>query len=143
MNKTVVRAALPSNYSLLDPNNYPSILPNGFEEGFHPVLVANALGNDISMQSLGVGLEIPYLIEGLVYITFVDRLGDGKTPFQYPMFQIIGGANGQVLAPLVPGEHVVIEILSTTDFRSACWNFRRLGTVSRHFPTRCQCLRSC
>lgn len=103
MNKTIVQAALPINYSLLNASNYPSVFPNGFQEGMHPVLVANGLGNDIFMQTLGIGLEIPFLIEGLVYITFVDRLGDGKTPFQYPLFQIIGGNNGQILTPLVPG----------------------------------------
>ena len=73
------------------------------ELGFARVCTANGLGNDIFMQTLGIDLEIPFLIEGLVYITFVDRLEDGKTPFQYPMFQIIGGNDGELLSSLVPG----------------------------------------
>ena len=69
------------------------------------MLVANGLRNNISMQALGVGLEVPFLIEGIVYIPFVDRLGERENGrlFTYPLFQVIGGNDGKVLALLVPG----------------------------------------
>lgn len=49
-------------------------------------------------------LEIDSLTGGSVYVPCVDRLGDGKTAFEYQLSDLIGGADGQVLPAYVPGE---------------------------------------
>ena len=44
------------------------------------------------------------LLGASVYVPYVDRLGDGKTPFQYSVKQYISGINGDSVAGLLPGK---------------------------------------
>lgn len=57
-------------------------------------------------------LQIDALLGGSVYVPFVDRLGDGETPFVYPNLAIVGGVNGDSLAGLVPGKSSALEASS-------------------------------
>jgi len=68
----------------------------------HPILVSTGYQAQIKMQALKIPLSIPFLLNGEVYIPFVDRLNDGKTPFTYPLFGINGRNNGQLLSNLIP-----------------------------------------
>lgn len=59
-----------------------------------------------AVQAVGVTLSTSnFLMKGLVYIPFVGRLGNGKTPVQYPLFSIIGGENYQGISSVVPGSY--------------------------------------
>ena len=103
-----MQAALPSNYKLLpNPTGDTELFPNGFPEDMHPVIVGNSLGANIEMTDFqGVPLlplSINFLLQGEVYIPFVDRLNDGETAFQYPLLNLIGGVNGQLMPALAPG----------------------------------------
>lgn len=66
-------------------------------------MVNSAYENDIRQFIL----EIQSLLIGSIYVPYVDRLGDGKTPFNYPVSNFIGGTNSQVQAALVPCKFLV------------------------------------
>ena len=51
------------------------------------------------------------LLQGSIRVPYVDRLGDGKTPFQSSIKQYIGGVNGQDVAGLVPGNSLLFHQL--------------------------------
>ena len=58
--------------------------------------------SDIRMSAL----QIPTpLLAGSITVPYVDRLGDGKTGFQFSVKQYIGGYDGDNVAGLVPGTH--------------------------------------
>lgn len=98
MNSTTVQNAV--QYPLLPvPTDDKSLFPNGFPAGKHPILVSSYYGSDIRLFGI---LQIESLFGGAVYAPFVDRLGDGKTPFQFPLINLVGGVNGQDLGALVP-----------------------------------------
>ena len=81
-----------------------SLFPSGFPAGTHPVLVYSGYDNDIRQTVAGVPLAIPAVVAGAASVTFVDRLGNGKTPFTLPIRNFIGGVNGQALSGLVPSK---------------------------------------
>ena len=85
-------------YNLLTPP--ASLFPNGFPAGTHPVLVTDSLESDIRMSTLQLPTS---LLEGAIRVPYVDRLGDGKTPFQYSIHDYISGVNGQDISGFVPG----------------------------------------
>ncbi|KAF7503934.1 hypothetical protein GJ744_003015 [Endocarpon pusillum] len=94
--KTAVQSIVPSDYPLITPPE--SLFPNGFPADSHPVVVNCGYMNDIrqgplQIQALmGAGINVPY----------VDRLRDGKTPFNYPCRTFIGGVNGKDISAVVP-----------------------------------------
>ncbi|KAL8663177.1 MAG: hypothetical protein Q9202_004109 [Teloschistes flavicans] len=47
-------------------------------------------------------LGITALLSASIYVPYTDRLKDGKTPFNYPVQNYIGGVNGQDVMGLVP-----------------------------------------
>lgn len=49
-------------------------------------------------------LQIESLMQANTIVPCVDRLGDGKTPFQSAVRNWIGGTNGQNIMALVPGK---------------------------------------
>ncbi|KAG4437811.1 hypothetical protein IFR05_006698 [Cadophora sp. M221] len=86
-------------YPLLPvPTQDASLFPRGFPQGKHPVLVSNFYTGDIRLSAL----QIDSLMSGSVYVPYVDRLKDGKTPFQYSTSAIIGGTDGKTLMGAVP-----------------------------------------
>ena len=87
-------------YSLIPPNTADKTLfPNGFPPNAHPVLVSSGYANDIRM----INLQIAALKQGNIYVPYVDRLGDGKTPFNYMVQNYIGGTKKNVEA-YIPGQ---------------------------------------
>ena len=65
------------------------------------MLVTISQENDIRMTAL----QIPTpLLTGSIVVPYVDRLGDGKTGFQFSVKQYIGGYNGDNVAGYVPGK---------------------------------------
>lgn len=76
------------------PYSNKTIFPTDFPAGTHPVVVSSAFGNDIRM----INLQIPALKMGSIYVPYTDRLGDGETPFNYPVRNYIGGVDGQTQA---------------------------------------------
>ncbi|KAL6718571.1 hypothetical protein ACLMJK_004663 [Lecanora helva] len=54
------------------------------------------------------------LLQGAIRVPYVDRLGDGKTPFQASIKEYIGGVNGQDVAGVVPA--IVASLGGTTVF---------------------------
>ncbi|KAL8744931.1 MAG: hypothetical protein Q9190_002883 [Brigantiaea leucoxantha] len=62
-----------------------------------PALIHNKQ-NDIRM----INLKIENLLSASLYIPYTDRLKDGKTPFNYPVQNYIGGVNGQDVQAVVP-----------------------------------------
>lgn len=87
-------------YSLIPPNTADTTLfPNGFPPNAHPVLVSSGYANDIRM----INLQIAALKQGSIYVPYVDRLKDGKTPFNYPVQNYIGGTQKFVEA-YIPGQ---------------------------------------
>ncbi|KAI4146539.1 MAG: hypothetical protein L6R39_003430 [Caloplaca ligustica] len=91
--------ALVQPYSLITPPfSDATLFPKGFPANSHPVLVATGYQNDIRMFNL----QISSLMSGSIYIPYTDRLKDGKTPFNYPVQNYIGGVNGQDVQAAVP-----------------------------------------
>lgn len=85
MNRTAVEAAVAPYKLTALPLDDETLFPSGFPAGMHPVLVSSSLGANIQMLGL---LSIPkFLINGMVYIPFVDRLGTG-VPFQFPVVNL-------------------------------------------------------
>lgn len=83
------------------PTSDTTLFPNGFPTGTHPVLVTIDIENDIRMSSL----QIPDpLLAGSIIVPYVDRLGDGKTGFQFNIKQYIGGHDGDDVSGYVPGK---------------------------------------
>lgn len=81
------------------PTSDTSLFPNGFPAGTHPVLVTISQENDIRMTAL----QIPTpLLTGSIVVPYVDRLGDGKTAFQFSVKQYIGGYDGDDVSAYVP-----------------------------------------
>ncbi|KAI4242443.1 MAG: hypothetical protein L6R40_003997 [Gallowayella cf. fulva] len=68
-----------------------TLFPTGFPADSHPVVVQTGYQNDIRMANL----QIEALLGGNIYVPYTDRLKDGKTPFQYPVRNYIGGIDGQ------------------------------------------------
>ena len=98
--KTAVKSVV-TPYSLLPvPTGDASLFPSGFPADAHPVLVSFGYNNDIRMSAL----QIQSLMEANIIVPYVDRLGDGKTPFQSAVRNWIGGTNGQDIMGLVPGK---------------------------------------
>lgn len=57
----------------------------------------------ISQNDIRQGpLQIQSLLSASISIPFTDRLGDKKTPFNYPVRNFIGGVNGKDVNALVP-----------------------------------------
>ncbi|KAL8690312.1 MAG: hypothetical protein Q9224_004432, partial [Gallowayella concinna] len=95
--KTSVQSIVP--FPLLTPPfSDKSLFPTGFPANSHPVVVATGYQNDIRMFNL----QIKALFSGNIYVPYTDRLRDGKTPFQYPVRNYIGGVDGQDLMGVVP-----------------------------------------
>lgn len=88
-------------YKLLSlPTDDKTLFPQGFPEGMHPVLVAGGYESDVRINNL----EIDALIAGFTYIPFVDRLGDGKTPFLSPILVALNAPPpDNFLGGVVPG----------------------------------------
>ena len=86
-------------FSLIPPNTADKTLfPNGFPPNAHPVLVNSGYDNDIQM----LDLKIAALKSAAIYVPYVDRLNDGKTPFNYAVQNYIGGTRNFVEA-YIPG----------------------------------------
>ena len=49
-----------------------------------------------------ISLQIQSLLGASINVPYVDRLKDGKSPFNYPIQNYIGGVNGQDVAGVVP-----------------------------------------
>ena len=50
-------------------------------------------------------LQLPkQLLGGSIQVPYVDRLGDGKTPFLFSVKQFVGGYNGVDISASVPGK---------------------------------------
>lgn len=49
-----------------------------------------------------ISLQIQSLLGANINVPYVDRLKDGKTPFNYPIQNFIGGVNGKDIATVVP-----------------------------------------
>lgn len=84
------------------PTSDKSLFPNGYPAGTHPVLVYAGYGNDIRQTIAGVPAYIPNLLSAQVNIPYVDRLGDGKTPFSRTVAGYIAGPDN-VAEGVVPG----------------------------------------
>ncbi|KAL9118298.1 MAG: hypothetical protein Q9187_005159 [Circinaria calcarea] len=97
--KAAVQSVVP--YSLLPvPTSDASLFPSGFPDNAHPVLVSSGYSNDIRMGPL----QISSLMVANTIVPYVDRLRDGKTPFQSAVRNWIGGTNGQDSMSVVPGK---------------------------------------
>ena len=83
------------------PTSDKTLFPNGFPAGKHPVLVTIDQQNDIRMSALQI--QSP-LLAASINVPYVDRLGDGKTGFQYSIKGYIGGYDGDELEAGVPGK---------------------------------------
>ena len=89
-------------YSLIPPNfNDITLFPVGFPPNVHPVLVSSGYANDIRM----INLQIAALKQGNIYVPYVDRLKDGKTPFNFAVQNYIGGTKKDIEA-YIPGQTV-------------------------------------
>lgn len=53
------------------------------------------------------------LLGGSVQVPYVDRLGDGKTPFLFTVKQYIGGYNGNDISGILPGKSHTHKNIST------------------------------
>lgn len=97
MNKEVVKKAV-APYKLI--NKLPlAVFPKGsFPKNAHPVIVQIGHQNNISQFG---HLQIPKMMAGRLLVPFVDRLGNGLTPFNYPLKNWISGV-GDSLKGLVP-----------------------------------------
>ena len=92
---TSVQSVVP--YPLLTPPySDTTLFPKGFPPNAHPVLVSSGYDNDIRMASL----QIPALKSASIYVPYTDRLGDGKTAFNYVSVSIASLA-AQVLQSLL------------------------------------------
>ena len=101
VSQTTVQAAV-APYKLLPlPTSDATLFPKGFPAGQFPVLVESSLESDIRMSSLQI---MSSLLQGSITVPYVDRLGDGKTPFKFSVDQYIGGVNGQDVSGYVPGK---------------------------------------
>ena len=95
-------AAAVKPYNLLPlPTADTSLFPNGFPQGKFPVLVASTFQSDIRMGDLQLPKQ---LLGGSLQVPYVDRLGDGKTPFLFNIKQFVGGYNGADISASVPGK---------------------------------------
>ncbi|KAG7008238.1 hypothetical protein G7Y79_00006g018580 [Physcia stellaris] len=98
--KTAVQSLVP--FPLLPlPTSDKTLFPSGFPAGKHPVLLSSGYVNDIRM----INLQIAALKQGSISVPFVDRLKDGKTAFNYPLQNYIGGTqnNLQAVIPTLVG----------------------------------------
>ena len=87
-------------YSLIPPNfNDLTLFPSGFPPNAHPVIVSSGYANDIRM----INLQIAALKSANIYVPYVDRLKDDKTPFNYAVQNYIGGTKSFVEA-YIPGQ---------------------------------------
>ncbi|KAL9038998.1 MAG: hypothetical protein Q9214_005056 [Letrouitia sp. 1 TL-2023] len=75
-----------------------ALFPNGFPANSHPVVISTGFQNDIRM----INLKIDNLLGASIYIPYTDRLKDGKTPFNFPVQNYIGGVNGNDVQGAVP-----------------------------------------
>ena len=75
-----------------------SLFPQGLPANTHPVLVSIGIQHDIRMAQL----EIDDLTSSQIRVPCVDRLRDGRTRFQFPIGDLVGGANGMDLMSYVP-----------------------------------------
>ena len=67
------------------------------------MLVTIDLENDIRMSAL----QIPTpLLGGSIQVPYVDRLGDGKTGFNFNVRTYIGGYDGSDTGGYIPGKHL-------------------------------------
>lgn len=78
--------------------NYKLIQAPGFASGTAPLLVYTSYQNDIRQGPL----YIQSLRATQVILPYIDRLGDGKTPFSKTAVGFIGGTNGNTLGGVVP-----------------------------------------
>ncbi|KAL9601635.1 MAG: hypothetical protein Q9219_002355 [cf. Caloplaca sp. 3 TL-2023] len=97
IDKASVQSVVP--YPLITPPfSDTSLFPKGFPANTHPVLFSTGYQNDIRMFNL----QIKALLSGSIYVPYTDRLKNGKTPFNYPVKNYIGGVNGQDVNGAVP-----------------------------------------
>ncbi|KAL8669186.1 MAG: hypothetical protein Q9168_006210 [Polycauliona sp. 1 TL-2023] len=87
--KASVQSLVPLYPLLTPPFADKTIFPTGFPANTHPVIVNTGYQNDIRMADL----KIDALLSAAVSIPYVDRLRDGKTPFQAAVQNYIGGVN--------------------------------------------------
>lgn len=89
-------------YSLLPiPANDRTLFNSPFPTGKHPLLVSTGLQEDIRM----LVLQIPTpLFSGSLIFPYVDRLGDGQTPFTFSVKSYIGGFDGDSDSAYIPGK---------------------------------------
>ncbi|KAL8834864.1 MAG: hypothetical protein Q9170_003564 [Blastenia crenularia] len=97
VSKSSVQSVVPHPL-LTPPFSDKTLFPKGFPANAFPVFVATGYQNDIRMSAL----QIPALMAGSIYVPYTDRLKDGKTPFNYPVQNYIGGVNGQDVGGVVP-----------------------------------------
>jgi len=96
---TSVQSVVP--YPLLTPPySDTTLFPKGFPPNAHPVLVSSGYDNDIRMASL----QIPALKSASIYVPYTDRLGDGKTAFNYVSVSITSFAAQVLQSPLLVRE---------------------------------------
>lgn len=102
-------------YKLLSPpTSNKALFPYGFPTGKFPVLVTVGLQSDIRMNLLQL---IQNLYQGSVYVPYVDRLNDGKTPFRFNVKSFLGGVNNNDVNSVVPGKSILKpNILSISDY---------------------------
>ncbi|KAL8995264.1 MAG: hypothetical protein Q9169_004970 [Polycauliona sp. 2 TL-2023] len=87
--KADVQSLVPLYPLLTPPFTDRTLFPTGFPANAHPVVVNTGYQNDIRMANL----KIDALLSAAVSIPYVDRLRDGKTPFQATVQNYIGGVN--------------------------------------------------
>ncbi|KAI5360452.1 hypothetical protein Slin14017_G086270 [Septoria linicola] len=84
--------------SLLNVPNDPSLFPQGFPAGMHPVLVISGRTDDIRISALQIDGA---LLAGQVYVTYVSKNGS-PTPLTAQASQYIAGERGPLPNGLVP-----------------------------------------
>jgi hypothetical protein len=82
---------------LTPPYSDTTLFPQGFPPNAHPVLVSSGYDNDIRMASL----QIPALKSASIYVPYTDRLGDGKTAFNYVSVSVTSFAAQVLQSPLL------------------------------------------
>jgi hypothetical protein len=99
---SAAQALIPSTYKLLPVDQ--SLFPQGFPNDAHPLLLDPGYQNEIRTKVLGVQIQIDAMMDGSIYVPFVDRLGDGKSAFLWKVQTFISGLHGHSVAALVPGK---------------------------------------
>lgn len=86
-------------------------------------------------------LTVNVILNGAVYVPYVDNLKDGKTAFQYPLKDIVSALNNEVLSSIIPSK-LTLEGFGYrfSQFFSAGSKYRRAALKYRPLHTRKCCL---